>query len=122
MKYVRPYWPYFIFGPLCMIVEVLGEVILPKLYALIVNNGVEGGMGPGYIGWAMAFMIGTAILMMAGGVGGAYFGAEVELELLFPEGQVSAFLEKLTDLSSGTVEGMETGQEYRAFPIDRETT
>ena len=43
------------------------------------------------------------------------FGAEVELELLFPEGQVSAFLEKLTDLSSGTVEGMETGQEYRAF-------
>ena len=50
------------------------------------------------------------------------FGAEVELELLFPEGQVSAFLEKLTDLSSGTVEGMETGQEYRAFPIDRETT
>ena len=37
------------------------------------------------------------------------FGAEVELELLFPEGQVSAFLEKLTDLSSGTVEGMETG-------------
>ena len=50
------------------------------------------------------------------------FGAEVELELLFPEGQVSAFLEKLTDLSSGTVEGMETGQEYRAFPVDRETT
>ena len=42
----------------------------------------------------------------------------VELELLFPEGQVSAFLEKLTDLSSGTVEGMETGQEYRAFPVE----
>ena len=46
------------------------------------------------------------------------FSAEVELELLFPEGQVSAFLEKLTDLSSGTVEGMETGQEYRAFPVE----
>ena len=43
---------------------------------------------------------------------------QVELELLFPEGQVSAFLEKLTDLSSGTVEGMETGQEYRAFPVE----
>ena len=27
------------------------------------------------------------------------------------------FLEKLTDMTSGTVEGMETGQEYRAFPI-----
>ena len=45
------------------------------------------------------------------------FGAEVELELLFPEGQVKPFFDKLTDMTSGTVEGMETGQEYRAFPI-----
>ena len=45
------------------------------------------------------------------------FGAEVELELLFPEAKVQAFFEKLTDMSSGTIEGMETGQEYRAFPI-----
>ena len=45
------------------------------------------------------------------------FGAEVELELLFPEAQVQPFLERLTDMTSGTVEGMETGQEYRAFPV-----
>ena len=50
---------------------------------------------------------------------GTEFGAEVELELLFPENQVPAFLERLTDLSSGTVEGMEVGQEYRAFPVER---
>ena len=46
------------------------------------------------------------------------FGAEVELEILFPEAKVEEFLNKLTDMTSGTVEGMETGQEYRAFPID----
>ena len=46
------------------------------------------------------------------------FGAEVELELLFPEALAQSFLDKLTDMTSGTVEGMETGQEYRAFPID----
>ena len=46
------------------------------------------------------------------------FGAEVELELLFPVAQVEPFLTKLTDMTSGTVEGMETGQEYRAFPIE----
>ena len=45
------------------------------------------------------------------------FGAEVELEVLFPETQANPFLEKLTDMTSGTVEGMEVGQEYRAFPI-----
>ena len=46
------------------------------------------------------------------------FGAEVELEVLFPEAQANPFLEKLTDLTSGPVEGMEVGQEYRAFPIN----
>ena len=45
------------------------------------------------------------------------FGAEVELELLFAEAVADTFLEKLTDMTAGTVEGMETGKEYRAFPI-----
>ena len=45
------------------------------------------------------------------------FGAEVELELLFPEAQAQPFLDRLTDMTAATVEGMETGKEYRAFPI-----
>ena len=48
------------------------------------------------------------------------FGAEVDLEILLPQGQVAPFLEKLTDMTSGTVEGMETGKEYRAFPINEQ--
>ena len=79
MKYVKPYWPYFVLAPLCMIVEVLGEVILPKLYANIVNNGVEAGMGTGYIITAALLMILMAILMMGGGVGGAYFGTKASV-------------------------------------------
>ena len=46
------------------------------------------------------------------------FGAEVELEVLFPQAQAIPFLDKLTDMTSGTVEGMEVGQEYRAFPVN----
>ena len=46
------------------------------------------------------------------------FGAEVELNLLFPEANTEPFFAKLTDMTSGTVEGMEIGKEYRAFPID----
>ena len=46
------------------------------------------------------------------------FGAEVELEILIAEGQTQAFLDKLTDMTAGTVEGLETGKEYRAFPVD----
>ena len=46
------------------------------------------------------------------------FGAEVDLEILLPEGKADAFLERLTDMTSGTVESMEIGTEYRAFPVD----
>jgi uncharacterized YigZ family protein len=48
------------------------------------------------------------------------FGAEVELEVLLPEGDVDAFVQRLTDMTSGTVEVMEIGQEYRAFPVLKE--
>lgn len=46
------------------------------------------------------------------------FGAEVELEILVPEAQAQPFLDRLRDLTSGTVEGLETGKEYRAFPVE----
>ena len=45
------------------------------------------------------------------------FGAEVELDILFPENGTRQFLDRLTDMTSGTVEAMEVGQEYRAFPV-----
>ena len=46
------------------------------------------------------------------------FGAEVELEILVAQDKAQAFLDRLVDMTAGTVEGMETGKEYRAFPID----
>lgn len=74
-KYIKPYLSAFIIGPLMMIVEVIGEVVLPKLMANIINVGVANGSA-GYITGTGALMILVALLMMAGGVGGAYFGAK----------------------------------------------
>ena len=74
-KYVKPYWKYFVLGPLCMIVEVIGEIVMPKLYSQILNVGVETH-NVGYIVLTTLLMILTAVLMMGGGVGGAYFGAK----------------------------------------------
>lgn len=45
------------------------------------------------------------------------FGAEVELEILVARGQAQAFLNRIVDMTAGQAEGMETGQEYRAFPV-----
>lgn len=46
------------------------------------------------------------------------FGADVSLDLLLPEQQVKPFLERVTDLTAGTVEGMIGESEYRAFPMN----
>ena len=48
------------------------------------------------------------------------FSSEVELEVLLPEGKTQAFIERLTDMSAATIEAMETGKEYRAFPVGNE--
>ena len=48
------------------------------------------------------------------------FGSEVELEILVAAPETQAFLEKLTDMTAGTVDALEIGQEYRAFPVTEE--
>ena len=99
-KYVKPYLPWFIIGPLCMIVEVIGEVVLPKLLAFIIDFGVNHDMedAPEWLTWTynalgqsfenpdapliVALTVGmllTSALMMIGGVGGAYFGAKASV-------------------------------------------
>ena len=77
-KYIRPYLFSFIAGPLLMIVEVLGEIVLPKLMAEIINRGVAEKNVP-YIITIGLVMVLVALLMMAGGVGGAYFGAKASI-------------------------------------------
>lgn len=100
-KYIKPYLPYFIIGPILMIVEVIGEILMPRLQAYIIDYGVNGdteGM-PTVIRWlydlcagftdneslvpfiaaVMIAMILTAVLMMIGGVGGAYFASKASV-------------------------------------------
>ena len=48
------------------------------------------------------------------------FGSEVELEILVAQADAQPFLDRITDMTSGTVEGMEIAQEYRAFPVEVE--
>lgn len=61
-----------------MIVEVLGEIFMPKFMAQIINNGVQH-QNVGYIVTMGLVMLGTAVLMMLGGIGGSYFGAKASI-------------------------------------------
>ena len=79
MKYVKPYWFYFVLGPLCMIVEVIGEVLMPLYLAEVINGAVYHTLTTEQSLWVMAKMIGTALIMMIGGVGGSFFGARASV-------------------------------------------
>ena len=78
-KYIRPHIVSFIVGPLCMIVEVVGEIMMPWLLRGVLNAGSAGTLTVGGCIGYMAAMILTALLMMAGGVGGAYFGTRASV-------------------------------------------
>ena len=79
MKYIKPYMLYFILGPLCMIVEVIGEVLMPLYLAEVITGAVKGTLTTEISLIAMVKMILTALLMMLGGVGGSYFGAKASV-------------------------------------------
>lgn len=78
IKYVKPYLPYFILAPLLMVVEVVGEVVMPKLLANIIDEGIPN-MDTGYIVKMGLLMAGMAIVMMLGGVGGGFFSAKASV-------------------------------------------
>ena len=78
-KYIKPYWPLFILGPLCMIVEVIGEVLMPQFLANIINAANSGELTSPESLKNMVIMIVIALVMMAGGVGGAYFASKASV-------------------------------------------
>lgn len=78
-KYAKPYLPYFIIGPLCMLVEVAGEVVMPKMLSIVINDANAEELTVGTSLGTMCLMILTAVLMLLGGVGGAYFGGKASV-------------------------------------------
>jgi ATP-binding cassette subfamily B protein len=107
MKYVKPYSLYFILGPLCMIVEVVGEVLMPLFLAEIINSAIAGTITAESSLIVMAEMIGTALLMMIGGVGGSYFGAKASVN--FAADLRSDLFKKVQGYSFANIDKFSTG-------------
>ena len=105
MKYVKPYSAYFILGPLCMIIEVVGEVLMPKYLAMVLGQSVDAT--PGYSLGIMGLMILTALLMMAGGIGGAYYGAKASVN--FAADLRNDIYTRVQDFSFSNIDKFSTG-------------
>lgn len=107
-KYITPYLSAFVIGPLMMLTEVAGEVMLPKFMSMIINNGVAS-RNVAYIGKMGVLMVLTVLFMAVGGILGAYFSAKASISFtsdmrndLFRKVQQFSF-ENIDDYSTGSL-------------------
>ena len=105
-KYIRPCWYAFILGPLLMLTEVAGEVLLPSFMADIINVGAANH-DVGYIVQKGIIMILTAFIMMAGGVGGAWFASVAAIN--FGTGLRKDAFKKIQTFSFSEIDRFSTG-------------
>jgi len=106
-KYLRPYLPALIIGPLLMIAEVVGDVVMPLLLSNIIDKGINGQGGIPYIIMMGVIMILTSLAMMATGVGGAYFA--VKASSGFANDLRKDIFGKIQDFSFANIDQFSTG-------------
>lgn len=107
LKYVKPHTLYFILGPLCMIIEVIGDVIMPYFLSILINSGMEGTLTVSKSIGLSLLMILTALIMMASGVGGSYFGSKASVN--FAADLRSDIFSKVQKFSFANIDKFSTG-------------
>ena len=107
MKYISPYKRWFILGPLCMIVEVIGEVFMPMLLARVINAGNQGTLTVGSSIGTAGLMILIAVFMMAGGIGGCYLSSKASIA--FAGDIRNDLYSKIQRFSFGNIDRFSTG-------------
>ena len=105
-KYITPYLSAFVIGPLMMLTEVAGEVMLPKVMSMIINNGVAD-RNLAYIGKMGALMVLTVLFMAVGGILGAYFSAKASIS--FTSDMRNDLFRKVQQFSFENIDGYSTG-------------
>ena len=105
-KYITPYLGAFLMGPLMMLTEVAGEVALPKLMSLIINNGVAG-RDTGYILKTGLLMAAVVVCMAVGGIQGSYFAAKASIS--FTTDLRRDVFKKVQQFSFANIDSFSTG-------------
>ena len=105
-KYIKPYLYAFILAPVLMIAEVLGEVYMPKLMAMIINEGVTNGDAV-YILKLGIGMVFVALCMAASGIGAAYFASKASIS--FGAGLRKDVFKKVQEFSFANIDNFSTG-------------
>ena len=106
LKYIKPYLIYFILGPIFMLTEVFGEIWIPRLMSFIINNGVAN-RDVVYIIKVGGVMLCACLVMVTGGIGGAYFAAKASVS--FSADLRSDLFKKIQGFSFADLDEFSTG-------------
>ena len=106
-KYIKPYRLYFILGPLLMLTEVAGEIVLPKLVGGMIDNGANGLAGQGFIVRQALMMLGCICLMITGGISGHYFAIKASVN--FSSDLRKAVFDKVQEFSFRDIDSFSAG-------------
>ena len=105
LKYIRPYWKAALLAPLLMLVEVVADLLQPRLLASIVDRGIASG-DMDFILRTGAVMIGVAILGFFGGLG--CIAASSHASLKFGTDLRSALYRKIQSFSFENIDSFQT--------------
>lgn len=107
LKFLKPYWMWALLAPALMALEVVMDLMQPRMVQRIVDDGI-GQLDMAVVVNAGLLMIGYALIGVAGGIGGNVFtelstqGFEADLR--------SDLFRKTQSFSFGNLDDLETGQ------------
>ena len=106
-KYLRPYWRWIVLAPLLMLVEVIMDLMQPRMVQRIIDEGIAQQ--------DMALVIQTGLLMcvmaVIGAIGGMSNGVFAELTVQsFGADLREALFRKVQGFSFHNLDEIETGQ------------
>lgn len=106
LRFIGEYKKYVILSPICVIGEVVMEILIPFIMAKIIDNGVIGGAGMSYIAYVGFIMIIMSIVSLIFGVVAGKFSAIAAVG--FAKNIRKTLFDKIQDFSFANIDKFST--------------
>lgn len=106
MSCVGKFKIYAILTPIMMMGEVAMEIFIPSIMAMIIDDGIKGGKGVGFIAQMGLLMVGMSVVSLIFGSLGAYFGSKASMG--FAKNLRGRLFAKVQDFSFANVDKFST--------------
>lgn len=108
LKYLKGYKLQSVLAPLFKLLEACFELFVPFIVAAIIDNGINGGQGAGYIIKACTILVALGVVGLISAVAAQYFAAKAAVG--FSKELRHDLFKKTQELSYSQIDGVGTGR------------